>query len=95
MKPLKTSERKELKSRAHHLKPVIMIGQKGLTDSLINAVEKALCDHELIKIKFIDFKKNKKDLSDEIAERTDSTIVGIIGNILILYRENPETAETQ
>jgi RNA-binding protein len=90
MDSLTYSVRKKLKAQAHHLKPVVMIGQKGLTDSLIKSIDKALFDHELIKIKFIDFKDEKKELADEIAEKTASIIIGLIGNILILYKENPD-----
>ncbi len=90
METLTLSERKKLKSRAHHLKPVVMIGQKGLTDSLVRSVDKALHDHELIKVKFIDYKDEKQELADEIAEKTASAIIGMIGNILILYKENPD-----
>ncbi len=88
MQELSASERKKLKAQAHHLKPVIMIGKNGMTESFIKSVIKALYDHELIKIKFIDFKDEKKELAKEISEKTDSDIVGMIGNILILYKEN-------
>jgi RNA-binding protein len=87
---MKYSERKKFKSKAHHLKPVIKIGKLGLTEALIKAADKALLDHELIKVKFIDFKEEKRELADEIAKKTKSEIIDIIGNMLILYRENVE-----
>lgn len=87
---MKYSERKELKSQAHHLKPVIMIGKLGMTEALIKATDKALLDHELIKVKFQDFKDEKKQLADELAKKTNAAVIDIIGNILILYRENQE-----
>jgi len=90
MAELNGRQRRKLKSLAHHLNPVVQIGQKGLTDSLIKAVDKALNDHELIKVKFVDFKEEKHELAEEVSSGTGSALVGMIGNIAILYRENPE-----
>lgn len=90
MKELTVAERKKLKSEAHHLKPVVQIGRNGITPALISAVEKALTDHELIKIKFQDFKEEKKILADEISEKTGCAIISMIGNVLTVYRENEE-----
>ncbi|MBN2038893.1 MAG: YhbY family RNA-binding protein [Spirochaetes bacterium] len=90
MKNITASDRKNLKSRAHHLKPVIQIGRNGITPSLISALDKALLDHELIKIKFQDFKEEKRDLANEIAEETGCAIISMMGNILTVYRENEE-----
>ena len=88
MKTLTNSFKSQLKKLAHKLKPVVLVGQKGITDTLIQAVDKALEDHELIKIKFIDFKDEKIDLTDKIVQATDSVLVNLIGNIAILYRES-------
>jgi len=90
MNKLGKEQIKKLKSMAHELKPVVYIGQKGITDSLVASCGKALSDHELIKAKFIDFKDKKQELTDELAEKCSAHIVNIIGNIAILYRENPE-----
>ena len=84
------NERRDLKSRAHHLRPVVMVGQKGITDELIAATDRALADHELIKIKFIEFKEERRELADEIVRRTASDLVAIIGNVAILYREGDD-----
>jgi RNA-binding protein len=54
-------------------------------------VDLALKDHELIKVKFGEFKEAKKEMSGEIANATKSEVVGIIGNIAILYRQHPQT----
>jgi RNA-binding protein len=79
---------KKLKALAHHLDPVIQIGQKGLTENLVKAVDKALDDHELIKVKFLEFKEDKKELAVKIAESTKSLLVNIIGNVAIFYKES-------
>ncbi|MBN2402498.1 MAG: ribosome assembly RNA-binding protein YhbY [Spirochaetes bacterium] len=87
---MSASEKKNLKAKAHHLKPVVQIGHKGMTKALIKAIDDALIAHELIKIQFLDFKEEKRELAQEISKETGSVIVGMIGNVLILYRKNPE-----
>ena len=89
METLKGSQRKNLRAQAHHLKPLVMIGAKGVTDQLVGSVDIALNDHELIKVKFGEFKEAKKEISEEIAKVTHSQLVGLIGNIAIFYRRHP------
>ncbi len=88
MEPLKGSQRKYLRAQAHHLKPLVIIGARGVTEQLLGSVDLALKDHELIKVKFGEFKEAKKEISEEIAQATRSELVGLIGNIAILYRQN-------
>ena len=90
METLKGSQRKNLRAKAHHLKPLVMIGAKGVTDQLVGSVDIALNDHELIKVKFGEFKEAKKEISEEIAKATKSELVGLIGNIAIFYRRHPD-----
>ena len=90
METLKGSQRKNLRAQAHHLKPLVMIGAKGATDQLVGSVDIALNDHELIKVKFGEFKEAKKEISEEIAKATKSELVGLIGNIAIFYRRHPD-----
>ncbi len=85
-----SQQRKHLRGLAHHLDPVVMIGKQGLTDGIIAATAKALDAHELIKVRFLDFKEEKKDLTAELAEATASEIAGIIGHVAILYKEHPD-----
>jgi RNA-binding protein len=90
MEKLKGSAKKYLRSLAHHLKPVVMVGRNGVSEQLIASVNAALKDHELIKVKFLDFKEEKKEISQEIASTTKSEVVGIIGNIVTFYRQHPQ-----
>jgi RNA-binding protein len=90
MEKLKGSAKKYLRSLAHHLKPLVMVGRNGVSEQLIASVDAALKDHELIKVKFLDFKEEKKEISQEIATVTKSEVVGIIGNIVIFYRQHPQ-----
>ncbi len=89
MKPVKEPDadtRRALLAEAHHLKPVVIIGHNGVSESLIAAVNGALDSHELIKIKFNEYKEEKSSLSESLAKSTSSLLLGIIGNVAILYR---------
>ena len=88
---LTPAQRRRLKSLAHHLEPLVQVGRKGITESLIGAVDEVLTNHELVKVRFMDFKDEKHALSDQIVERTGAGLVGIIGNVLTIYR--PSTVE--
>ncbi|HOE71384.1 MAG TPA: ribosome assembly RNA-binding protein YhbY [Deltaproteobacteria bacterium] len=89
-KSLTGAQRKYLRGLAHSLRPVVQAGKNGITPELLRAVDEALEHHELIKVKFVDFKEEKKELTEEIAERTSSEAVGLIGNVAILYRRQPD-----
>jgi len=59
MQPLKSFQAKHLRALAHSLKPVVLVGQKGISPSLLGSIHEALNAHELIKIKFVDFKDRR------------------------------------
>lgn len=86
--PLSAPQRKYLKGLAHKLKPVVIVGQQGITENLIQSVDAALERHELIKIRFNEYKEKeeKERLTRRIAERTAAHWVGTIGHIVICYR---------
>ena len=87
MNKLSSKQRTYLRSQAHHLEPVVLIGKNGITDGTIEAVNMALNTRELIKIKFRDFKDNKQSISDEIAASANCQVVGVIGHTVILFRQ--------
>ena len=91
MNQLSSSQRSFLRSQAHHLEPVVLIGKNGVTDGTIQAVNKALDTRDLIKIKFREYKDEKKSLSHQLAESTESHIIGTIGHTVILFRQNPNS----
>ena len=92
MEKLKGFQAKHLRGLAHSLKPVVFIGQKGITDDLIKSADDALEKHELIKVKFIDYKDKaqKLEITKEIENRTGCRMAGMIGHIAILYRQHPD-----
>ncbi len=88
MSNLTGAQRKFLRAQAHHYNPVILIGKGGITPALLKAAEEALVSHELVKIKFVDFKDEKSELTDQLCKETNSDIVGRIGNVAIIFRQN-------
>jgi RNA-binding protein len=74
------------------MKPVVFIGQKGLSPAVIQAVDDALNTHELIKVKFIDFKdkKQKQAIAEGIEAQTLSEMVGMIGHMALFFRRHPD-----
>jgi RNA-binding protein len=90
MAELKGWQKQHLRSLAHHLKPVVQIGKHGLTDAFVAQVDRALDDHELIKVKFQNFKDEKDELTSALVEKTHAIFVGALGNVLILYRQQKD-----
>ena len=88
-----SKQKKFLRGLAHSLDPYIIIGKNGLSDSALNSISKSLTDHELIKIKVKIGTKN--ELGPKIEKMTNSTIVGSIGKILILYKKNENNEESK
>ena len=84
---LNSKQRKILEKAAHDLQPVVIVGGAGMTDGVIQMADKALADHELIKVKYNEYKEERQELTTELCEKTNSTLVRIIGNVAILFRE--------
>lgn len=83
---LNSRQRKALEKHAQPISAVIQIGQGGVTEGLISHVRETMAANELIKIKFLDFKDEKRELMNQICEALDVTLVRIIGNVAILYK---------
>jgi putative YhbY family RNA-binding protein len=87
---LTSGERRALRARAHHLQPVVMIGDAGLTPEVLHEIESNLKSHELIKIRvFGDERSRRRELVDRICEATGAQPVQHIGKILVVYRPRP------
>lgn len=84
------AEIKRLKAQAHSLKPVIIIGQAGLTEAVLAEIRIALDCHELIKVKIRAEREERKRIRDEICTQTNAEFIQSIGQIITLYRLNPE-----
>jgi len=86
---LNTKERQHLKARAHKLKPVIMVGNNGVTEAVNKEIDRALNDHELIKIRIQSTDRElRQQLLTEISEASEAELVQKIGAIGVFYRVN-------
>ena len=92
---LTSKQRKIFEKEAHDLQPVVIIGGNGVTEGVVNMVNTSLLAHELIKIKFNEFKDDKQELTQSICEKTDATLIRLIGNVAILYRKKPAKVVTE
>ncbi len=92
--PLTSKGRQALKARAHALKPVVLLGNQGLSPAVIKEIDIALRDHELIKVRI---PTNDRDLRKEVVEaickEVSAESVQLIGNICVLYRRSEEKSE--
>ncbi len=84
---LTETQRKSLKKQAHSLKPVIMVGNAGITDSLLAELNSTLEHHELIKVKVSAGERDARDAAiGKLVKASSSVLVGRVGNIATLYR---------
>ena len=88
---LTLAHRHALRTLAHALSPVVMIGEAGLSENIIRELDRGLRSHELIKIKvFSNERKVRELLLEEICQRLEAAPVQHIGKILVIYRPKPE-----
>ncbi len=85
---------KQFRAQAHLLKPVIIIGQLGLTESVKNEINLTLETHELIKIKIRAEKEQRSDYSAQILDFTKAELIQSIGQIIVIYRKNEKNSKT-
>ena len=87
MTKLSNNQKKFLRSMGHHLKPVIMVGQHGLSEGVLAELEATMSKHELIKIKIrTDDREDKQQMIDQILKFSQSHLVQVVGNPLVIYR---------
>jgi len=84
------ADKKKLRAEAHTLKPVVMIGQSGLTAAVLAELEQALNSHELIKVKIRAERDERKRICEKICSDTGAEIIQAIGQIAVIYRLNPD-----
>lgn len=89
LEPLTNPEIRKFKAAAQNLEPMLKVGKAGLSEGFIRSVEQALAQHELVKIKFAEFKAEKKELAPQLAEKTASHLVMRVGNVMVLHRPKP------
>ena len=87
---LSPNQKRHLRGLGHHLKPVVIIGQHGLRESVMDEIELALDSHELIKVKIVADRDQRLQLGDEIVARTGADMINRIGQMQVLFRRNAE-----
>ncbi|MDD2686455.1 MAG: ribosome assembly RNA-binding protein YhbY [Gallionella sp.] len=91
MLSLTISERRDLRARAHSLNPTVMIGNAGLSESVIREIGSCLRNHELIKIRVLnDDRAERAAMLESICEQLNAAPVQHIGKVLVVYQPNPD-----
>ena len=91
LEPLNNYQIRKFKAATQHLEPMFKVGKAGLSEGFIRSVDVALTQHELVKIKFAEFKAEKKELAPQLAEKTASYLIMRVGNVMVLHRPKPVT----
>jgi RNA-binding protein len=89
MNSLNSSEVRRLKAQAQVLKATLKVGRSGLSGPFLQALDEALTHHALLKVKFDEFKDQRKELAAQMAERSGSHLITVVGHVAVLYRPKP------
>ena len=88
---LTQEQKKQFKSIGHHLKPIVTVADNGLTEGVLAELDRALHDHELIKIQLrLAERDDRKAIIDELCQKSSSVLVQSIGKVALIYRKNPQ-----
>jgi RNA-binding protein len=84
-------QRRHLRALGHELKPIVQVGKDGIDEGLVAALDQALADHELVKIKIGEAAGlDRQQAADELAGKTQSEVAQVLGNTVLLYRADPD-----
>ena len=89
--PIPAPLKRQLKARAQLLDPVLKLGHAGITDAFVESLAHSLDHHGLVKIRFTDFKHEKKALAIQIATRSGAELIATVGNVAVYYRQPAES----
>jgi RNA-binding protein len=89
-------QRRHLRGLAHKLRATVQVGKGGIDDGLVAAVDQALGDHELVKVKLGEHAGvDRHEAADQLAQKTKSEVAQVLGNVVVLYRAYPEKPEIE
>ncbi len=88
--PLNAAQKKNLRGQAHHLKPLVTVADKGLSETVVAEIDRALNDHELIKVKLRGDREVRRAWAQSIAGQSKAELVMTIGQIACFYRKHPK-----
>ncbi len=91
---LTNRELRALKARAQLLKPMLKVGKEGLSPAFLKAVDETLAHHELVKIKFDEFKEQKKELGPKLAKSVRASLIMQVGHVVVVFRRKPAGEES-
>lgn len=91
--PLTGKQRRALRALGHHLEPVVIVGQHGVTEGVIAAVEQALQDHELIKVKINEGPETRQEAAQKMAEGTQAELAQLLGRTALLFKKRKEKSK--
>ncbi len=91
--PLTGKQRRALRAKGHHLEPVVIVGQSGVTEGILSALSQALQDHELIKVKVNEGPETRHEAAQRMAEGTGSELVQLLGRTVLLFKKREEDSE--
>lgn len=86
-------QRRKLRALGHHLQPVVMVGQHGVTPAVVAATEQALYDHELVKVKVNEGPDDRHEAAEKLAAETQSEIAQLLGRTVLLFRQREEDSK--
>lgn len=92
--PLAGFQRRHLRKLAHGRKPIVFVGDAGISDPVVAALDQALADHELVKVK-LPGAEGKKELASVLAERSGAHLCGLVGHMAILFRPDPDESQIE
>ena len=85
---------KTLKGIAQRLNFEVRLGKEGVTEAFIKDFSVTLATKELVKVRFTGHKDEKKEISDQIADKTDSNLITRVGHVAVFYKRNPELKDS-
>ena len=96
MPTLTGKQRRHLRSLGHHLEPVVQLGKQGLTEAAVSAVDEALGQHELVKVRLgAEFPDERHEAADRLAAAVKGEAAQVLGRTILIYRRHPEEARIQ
>ncbi len=91
--PLTGKQRRALRAMGHHLEPVVLVGQSGVTEGVVAAVEQALYDHELIKVKVHEGPEERQEAAEKLSQGTGAELVQVLGRTVLLFKKRAEDSK--
>lgn len=91
--PLTGKQRRALRAKGHHMEPVVIVGQSGVTEGILGALTQALEDHELIKVKINEGPESRQEAAEKMAEGTSSELVQLLGRTALLFKKRKKDSD--